>query len=340
MQLKNPRNPGVCDYSECSATDLQACSAIDDITDTEVPVSLCPKHRPASIVWNHEDNIPEDVTIDQLYLARIRFHPKPDFLDWLASCEPALSVGYDVLSNDASNSRIVVENKAQAYLRTEPGKDFRVIRDAASWPPHERPPAHLTGSPSMPLAPAGARPDASERATAEETLALVADLPCQSAGDEAFIAEILGGIKATAKEIKAKKEAATKPMNEALKTVRGWFKPLEDAYSKAETTLKEKVINRREQMRFDANAAREALVNADTSEKAEAAKLALAASTPEDTPGLQVRELHRFEVTDLAAIPREYLAPDEKAIKEALKAGEEIPGVAPRIQYSIAVVAK
>lgn len=55
--------------------------------------------------------------------------------------------------------------------------------------------------------------------------------------------DILSKIKTASKDVKNRKEEITKPLNEALKSARSLFKPLEDDLSVAEKTIKTKMLD-------------------------------------------------------------------------------------------------
>lgn len=62
---------------------------------------------------------------------------------------------------------------------------------------------------------------------------------------------------------------------------------------------------------------------------------------PEKSKGTQVRKTWHFEVTDASLLPREYLCPDQKAIKAMVNAKKDdcsIPGV--KVWYTTKVYAK
>lgn len=55
--------------------------------------------------------------------------------------------------------------------------------------------------------------------------------------------DILSKIKTASKDVKNRKEEITKPLNEALKSARSFFKPLEDDLATAERTIKGKMLD-------------------------------------------------------------------------------------------------
>lgn len=55
--------------------------------------------------------------------------------------------------------------------------------------------------------------------------------------------DILSKIKTASKDVKKRKEEITKPLNEALKSARSLFKPIEDDLASAERTIKDKMLD-------------------------------------------------------------------------------------------------
>src|SRR3990167_4428986 len=73
-------------------------------------------------------------------------------------------------------------------------------------------------------------------------VAALIQMPLDSDEDRAFLTGALQDLKTQAKVIEAKKEEATKPLNEALKAVRAWFKPVEELLKRVETEGKRKIL--------------------------------------------------------------------------------------------------
>jgi len=92
----------------------------------------------------------------------------------------------------------------------------------------------------------------------------------------------------------------------------------------------EKARKEREALERKAQAMKTEAKREEYRERAEMVSAPVVAVTPEKTSGVKLRESWRFAIEDAAAIPREYLVPDEKAIGavvRAMKGRTNIPGV-------------
>jgi hypothetical protein len=146
--------------------------------------------------------------------------------------------------------------------------------------------------------------------------------------------DLLSKIKAVGKLITAKKESITKPLNEAIKSARAFFSPVEDEYYNAETIVKQKMIdfNRKEQAEADKVAkAIEKKVEAGkmtfekASDKLDAVQPVKNVATAQGS--VQFKTIKEVVIDDESKLPREYLMPDTMKIKKVALAGVAIPGV-------------
>ena len=138
------------------------------------------------------------------------------------------------------------------------------------------------------------------------------------------------------KTLEEQRKRATKPLDEAKKEIMGWYKPalevLERVISKLRFSLG---TYSREQ------AARE--VNAIEAFAATGDKTAMVSAFAEAAPeveGTTTRVAWKYEITDLAALPREFLIPDTVRIGQivrAMKQDTAIPGVRAFSETIIAV---
>ncbi len=128
-------------------------------------------------------------------------------------------------------------------------------------------------------------------------------------------ADLLLDVKSIGEKITERKEKITKPMNEALKSVRSFFKKPESDYAKAEDILKEKVLS------WHSAHWEEQTVQDNT------------------IHGLRgkvtVVERFRVEIEDATKIPRELCSPDTGRIQSALEAGLKVKGAKLVPYYSI-----
>lgn len=169
--------------------------------------------------------------------------------------------------------------------------------------------------------------------------------------------DIVAKLKESGTNLKALKESITKPLNEALKSARGMFAPVEEDHEKAEALIKRKLLDyKQEQDRIarekeaaiakklaDDKAKLDAQVKAGeiTEEKADA-KFDKQLEKAEDkidnldrvdttTHGkigsVQVRKIKKVRILDENLVPRSYLKVDEVAVRRDALSGIAIPGV-------------
>lgn len=147
--------------------------------------------------------------------------------------------------------------------------------------------------------------------------------------------EILSKINQVGDMIKRRKEEITKPLNQALKSARDLFKPIELNKSNAEQIIKNKMINyQNEQDRLarEAEAKIEARVEKGTLKPETAIKKLEAVEAPEKkveakSGSVTFKTIQKVEITDETLIPREYLELNMVLIRRDALAGKEIPGV-------------
>ena len=171
---------------------------------------------------------------------------------------------------------------------------------------------------------------------AEDTVRLLTDVKEAQAfeirdqQDLDLAAQAIRHLSKRRKAIEAERKEATKPINDSLKRIRGWFKPVEDRLSELETIYKGKV--RAFEIR-KAEANRLALLEAQAAAQAEdkaGMVEALDSVVHTDRPaGISYREVQDFEVVDIKAVPWEYLKVEvnRSALLRALRDGVEVPGV-------------
>ena len=171
---------------------------------------------------------------------------------------------------------------------------------------------------------------AAEADEAKEILAMVEQFQIVTQEDMEFANECLGEVKTKLKELKEEREGVTKPMNAALKKVRGWFKPAETFYGHAEKAWKDRIaawtLAQAEAQRRALEAVQAASAAGDVGAVAQAMTLASAATA--ELPGnVSVQERWVVEITDNYAVPPDYWSPDINKIREAVGGGiREIPG--------------
>lgn len=157
-----------------------------------------------------------------------------------------------------------------------------------------------------------------------------------SAEDMQGATEVLSQLNQYMDRLTEEKERVTKPLNEALKAERARWKPLEDMYNdaiaKVRTALGAYATAEAKRVKEE-----EAKIIARVGDGKGKLKIDTAArklgeiEKPEEkvvarSGMLKFRTVQKLSITDAAAIPREYLVPDEKAIMDALKKGVVVTG--------------
>lgn len=138
--------------------------------------------------------------------------------------------------------------------------------------------------------------------------------------ERAALAEALVDIKTEIKAVDAKKKRATQPMNEALKEVRGWFKPLEGIYKAAEDEGKRLLLTydreRRERQQAEL---------AHAVETQDRTALIRATIPEQKIDKTSKRKVWRVKVHDKTQVPQAYLLVDERALLALARSGKDAP---------------
>lgn len=161
---------------------------------------------------------------------------------------------------------------------------------------------------------------------------------------------LLNDIKAKEKLIKSRKEDITKPLNEALKSARDLFRPVEGSLAEAKTILGGKLNSfKREQDKIAAEKARKLqekiekgtikkpetiMKNLDKIEKADTVGAGLAETTRKVVT-IDPKNMTREYVGELIKRPGVWKAIEVEIRKDAL--GNKAQGIEPRIEAGIAV---
>jgi hypothetical protein len=170
-----------------------------------------------------------------------------------------------------------------------------------------------------------------QRADVAAALAQLQDYTIDTHADLAMVSGILQDVVTRKDALQLKRDAIVKPISEGLANVRALFKGPIEALQAAEEMLKAK-IDAGERALREQNAKVIAATSTAVQLGNEQAAAALASQIePTHMPaGVSFREVWDFEITDPAALPREFLVPDEKLIRSAvssLKDQTTIPGV-------------
>lgn len=155
-----------------------------------------------------------------------------------------------------------------------------------------------------------------------DDIATVRSFEIRDTEDEAFAKQELDGVMTKWNELEAERTSATRPMNEALRKINGWFKGPLSHLKTLEQVWKTKLRDRK--LAADAEAARlaaeaSALAQAGQLEEARTALIA-SATVPSSPSGVTVIDNWCFEIINEADLPREYTTPNLVAIGKVVKA--------------------
>ncbi len=196
------------------------------------------------------------------------------------------------------------------------------------------------------------------------TLVTLADsLVVASSAEMANGTDLLAQIKALLKRSEAARDVLVRPLNEHVRMINAQFKTVTEPLAGAERTIKAKMLafaveqERRaheEAQRLHREAQERALaeiVNLDEAGETVAAEVALSfavAAKPDEVRAeatttlsgntASVRKVWDFELTDIAKVPKGFLALDEAKVREAIRGGvRDIPGIRIYQKESLAI---
>lgn len=147
-------------------------------------------------------------------------------------------------------------------------------------------------------------------------------------------ADLVAKLKETGRSIKDRKEAITRPLNEALKSARELFAPLEAQFANAEAIVKGKLLDfkrradeqaRREEAALAARVEKGTL-RPETAERKISEVERVETTTHGKVGSVTIRKVRKVRIIDPLKIPREYLIVDEVAVRRDALAGKEISG--------------
>ena len=155
-----------------------------------------------------------------------------------------------------------------------------------------------------------------------EVLALASMHTIDVQEDLELAGQVLAEVTAAAKKIAAAKLESTAPHTKALADARGAFVSIEGRISQATALWKQKIIAGSDAMRARTQAAVAAMAAAPPEDRT---TLLAVIRLPQKEASFQTREVWDYEVVAPAELPREFLKPDEAAIRKAM--GHRLDGV-------------
>ncbi len=146
-------------------------------------------------------------------------------------------------------------------------------------------------------------------------------------------ADILKEIKGRQKQLESRRKWFTEPLLEMKRRTDVLFKTPIHSLKAAEDSIKRAMLDftkraEEERKRLEAQAQRLAAdENASVSEVREVLVQAVTQTETPKVAGVVTKTVTKFEIEDAGKLPREYLKPDDKEIRKAVKAGKAIPGI-------------
>jgi len=136
----------------------------------------------------------------------------------------------------------------------------------------------------------------------------------------------MGEIKKIKNAVQEKKESITKPLNEALKNVRGLFSPIEEKIATIEIYLKEGILKYNSKLIAEKiKREQEAIAKIDSGEQIDKAVKKLE-NTNDKIDKIKTRKITKLRIIDKKLIPLYFLEPDGIKIMESFKNGNPVSG--------------
>lgn len=171
-------------------------------------------------------------------------------------------------------------------------------------------------------------------AEAQEVLERLQPLQVTNKEEYAFAAEVARDVKTQLSLIETERKRITGPQYEAWKAANDLFSRVREKYEIAERVLKERMSHF-----LAAEKAREMALLAEAAH-GDVTALALAAEAAPTAKGVSERQQVTFEVVDPSLVPDAYWILNDKAIRAAVKAGVQIPGVRVMVETTVAISAR
>lgn len=209
---------------------------------------------------------------------------------------------------------------------------------------------HAENEPAAPP-PAPQMGDVSDKTTAlvrsfasegEQVLEVVRDYKIETHEELTTVATWLREVKSKRNELERQEKEITQPINTALRKVRELFKPAKKFWADAELLLKSKIGAAKLLEERRNQAALQEAADAHAAGDTEGVVAATAkVTTTADVPGVTTYTKWTFVIEDESLLPREFLMPNDKLIKEHCSHSTDrqptpIPGVKfiPDVQVS------
>lgn len=184
-----------------------------------------------------------------------------------------------------------------------------------------------------------------EKAKATKAMTYATGLVVTSKADYDLALEEGKRIKTILESVTSRREEITKPMNEALKSTRALFKPIETQLESSLLTIRRKMTDwfseekRREEAEQAklANRVEKGTMKPETAVKKAAEIQAPESHTKTETAAATMRTVIKYRVVDITKIPHQFLEPNMVAIKAEFRAGRPVAGVESYEEQEVAI---
>lgn len=146
--------------------------------------------------------------------------------------------------------------------------------------------------------------------------------------------ELKAKLKDISKQIKERKEAITKPLNQALKSARDLFAPLEEKFENADNIVGRKLLEYKRKIDEEARKKEEAIakrveqgtLKIETAERKIDEIQRIDKTIKTDHGQVQFRKIKKMRIVDPNLIPDKYWVIDEVLLRKEVLAGVVVPG--------------
>lgn len=163
------------------------------------------------------------------------------------------------------------------------------------------------------------------------------ELTIANADENAIATELKAKLKEIGKRIKDRKEEITKPLNEALKSARQLFAPLEEQFENAETIVGRKLLAYKQKVDAEIRAKEEKIAhdleagkikNIETAERKMdvLAEKKIEKTTQTSHGTVQFRKIKKMRIINRDLIPEKYWVIDEILLRREVLAGMQVEG--------------
>lgn len=166
---------------------------------------------------------------------------------------------------------------------------------------------------------------------ARDTVTLAQSLPCETAEQYQTCGEFLKQAQQQLRHYETARKRLTKPLLDAKREIDSIFKPITTAMGEVKTALAGKLRDYDQRAQAARLAALAAIEQAHEQKDQTAVEQHASALTAAQAPivaGVHTRKRWTYRVLQAALVPRQYLMPDDRTIRNAIKSGiRNVPGL-------------